>query len=256
MRLDIKDLEYSYSVKSSHYLRVLEKISFTISDHELICILGPNGAGKSTLLKCMNKVLIPDKGSVTLDGTDIKDMGRKEIARKIGYVPQINEVSGLTVFDTVLLGRYPHIKWHVSSRDLGAVNSILQKLNLTHLAMRLTSELSGGEVQKVSTARALVQEPELLLFDEPTSSLDLKNQVNTLELIRRVVTEHKVSAVLTMHDLNIALRYCDRFIFLKSGRIFADCRKKDVTPAIVEEVYNIPVSLEFIKNIPVIIPAV
>ena len=249
MILEIKSMNFSYSS-----IEILKKINLNINQHELVTILGPNGVGKTTLLKCINKLLKPSSGKILLNGNDILQMSQIEIAKKIGYVSQTNEKYRMTVFDAVMLGRYPYIKWGISGSDLQKVNSIIHILNLEKLTLRFLDELSGGELQKVCVARALVQEPELLLFDEPASNLDLKSQLEIMDLIRSVVTNHKVSAVLTLHDLNTALRYSDRLVFLKSGEIYSYCQPKDITEQLIEDVYGVPVILMKHGELPFIIP--
>jgi iron complex transport system ATP-binding protein len=134
------------------------------------------------------------------------------------------------------------------------VDAIIRRLGFAHLALRHIDQLSGGELQKVAVARALVQEPRLLLLDEPTSSLDLKNQVEILTLIRRVVDEHRVAAVMTMHDLNTALRFADSFLFVKDGRIHAQGDAGTVSPDLIAEVYGIPVQVHQVGGAPMVVP--
>jgi len=247
--LNIRGICFSY--KSDE---VLSDITFSLREQEILAILGPNGSGKSTLLKCMNAILRPGTGTVLLDNTDIRKMKGRQIARRIGYVPQRSESSRMTAFDSILLGRMPYIRWRPEERDINVVNAAIEKLGLTKLALRHINEMSGGELQKVSIARALVQEPKILLLDEPTSSLDLRNQVYILKLIREIVTGHRLAGVMTMHDLNMALRYADRFIFLKDGSIYAAVNRNEITPEIIEAVYGLAVSVEHHRNEVIIIP--
>ncbi|MGL1932283.1 MAG: ABC transporter ATP-binding protein [Desulfotalea sp.] len=249
MILDIKNLSFGYNGQ-----QVLRDINMSVKPGQLLAILGPNGVGKTSLLKCLNKIHKPKSGTILVENFDLLRMKPNEIALKIGYVAQKNESSRLTVFDAVLMGRKPHIRWKVSEHDIKVVNSALEHLDLQHLELRYIDELSGGELQKVAIGRALVQEPSLLLFDEPTSSLDLKNQMCILSIIKRIVVEHKVAAVMTMHDINSALRFADRFCFIKGGKVFASGECSQVTSDIIEEVYGLPVSIHNIDNNPVISP--
>ncbi|MFP4317247.1 MAG: ABC transporter ATP-binding protein [Desulfovibrionales bacterium] len=249
MILEIDGVSFTYS---SH--PVLENIRFTVGAGELLAILGPNGVGKTTLLRCINAIHRPDRGSILIRGREILTMHPGAIAREVGYVAQRSEPARLTVYDAVLMGRKPHIRWRVSEEDLKIVDAALGRLDLKRLALRHIDQLSGGELQKVSVARALVQEPGLLLLDEPTSSLDLKNQVAILRMIRRVVDEHRIAAVMTMHDLNTALRYADACLFLKDGRIFAHGKTADVTADMVEQVYDVPVEIHHCNGTPVVVP--
>jgi iron complex transport system ATP-binding protein len=206
-------------------------------------VLGPNGVGKTTLLKCINAIHRPKGGAIYVDDKDVLKLSPMEVARKVGYVAQRNEPSRMTAFDAVLMGRRPHVRWGVSEHDLQKVDAALRQINLNDLSMRYVDQMSGGELQKVAIARALVQEPRLMLLDEPTSSLDLKNQVEILGLIRRVVTEHKLASVMTMHDLNTAFRYSDKCILLKNRKIFFAGSPAEVDAGIIEAVYGLPVDI-------------
>lgn len=249
MMLSVNDVSFQY--KS---VPVLDAVNFQIACHEVVSILGPNGVGKTTLLKCMNAILKARSGAIYIDGENVLDLPSMEIARRLGYVAQKNETSRTTAFDAILLGRRPHIVWKVTEHDLKLTNAAIIRLNLQDLSLRYINELSGGELQKVSIARALVQEPRVLLLDEPTSSLDLKNQIEILQTIREVVATHEVSAVMTMHNLNMALRYSDKFIFLKDGSVFAAGGPDIITPDIIEAVYGVPVEIETHRGAPVVIP--
>ncbi len=249
MILNVEGLRFSY-----RSAQVLNDVEFSIKEHEIVAIMGPNGVGKTTLLKCINTILKPTGGSVMVHNREITSLSQKEVAKNIGYVSQKNSAGGITVFDAVLLGRYPHIGWNTTSKDTSIVEQMLENLNLTHYALHSVDELSGGELQKVCTARALVQEPKILLLDEPTSALDLKNQLEILSLIKRVVSEQKVTAIMTMHDINLALRYADKFLFVKDGSIYAHCSREEITSDIIEHIYSVPVTLHTINNQPIIIP--
>ncbi len=249
MILDIEGLVFSYN---SH--PVLDSVRFSLRAGELLAILGPNGVGKTTLLKCINAIHRPRGGTIMLDGRDLLCMTPGRIARDVGYVAQRTEAARLTVFDAVLMGRTPHIRWKVSEKDLRMVDAVLERLGLKALALRHIDRLSGGELQKVAVARTLVQEPRLLLLDEPTSSLDLQNQMSIMGMIRRVVDEHGIAAAMTMHDLNTALRHADRFLLLKQGSIYAHGRSADLTGDMVEKVYGLPVDVHEVGGRPFIIP--
>lgn len=249
MILDVNGVAFTYRSTP-----VLREITFDLQPRQILAILGPNGVGKTTLLKCMNAILRPKAGSVLVGGTDLLKTDRMEIARNVGYVPQRCEAGRMTVFDAVLLGRRPHIGWNVTGADIRIVEAAIRMLHLEDLTLRHIDEVSGGELQKVSIARALVQEPRVLLLDEPTSSLDLKNQLEILGIVRRVAEEHDVAAVMTMHDLNMALRYADRFILLKDGVIHAAGSPDVVTPGIIEAVYGVPVTVERYNGFRFVVP--
>lgn len=222
---------------------VLNDLGFSLGCGQILSILGPNGVGKTTLLRCLNAMIRPWAGVVQVEEMDVFRRSRADIAKKLGYVAQRSEAGRMTVFDAVLLGRKPHLRWRVSPEDLTKVDAILNRLGLAHLALRHVNEMSGGEWQKVCIARALVQEPRVLLLDEPTSSLDLKNQLDILDTIRRAIQEHEIIAVMTMHDLNLAFRFTDRFLFLKGGRIFAQGVPEEVTAEMVAAVYGVHVDI-------------
>ena len=169
-------------------------------------------------------------------------------------MPQRHEGGRFTVFDAVILGRKPHITWDVTSQDLEIVNRIIKMMGLEPFSLRYIDELSGGELQKVVIARALAQEPRVMLLDEPTSNLDLKNQLDVLRIIRTVVKEQQIVALVTMHDLNLAIRFANKFIFLKKGTIFAAGGFEIITPENIEEVYAVPVAVEEYHSIPVVVP--
>lgn len=249
MILQVKGLDFRYKKRY-----VLKDINFHVFENELVAILGPNGVGKTTMLRCINSILKPENGSIILGEREISSMTPGDIARLISYVPQRNEQNRLTAFDSILLGRKPHIGWKIMEDDLKKVDAVIQNLGLRDLAVRYIDEMSGGELQKVSIARALVQEPKLLLLDEPTSSLDLKNQLEILKFIRHVVKGHNMTALMTMHNINTALRYADRCIFLKDSNIFESVKVKDISPETIKEVYGVNVTVEFHKGNPFIIP--
>ncbi|MBN1523180.1 MAG: ABC transporter ATP-binding protein [Spirochaetales bacterium] len=250
MSLSIHNLSYGYKQQE-----VLDRIAFKTNTHSITALLGPNGAGKSTLLKCINRILPYKKGTVLIDKNDVAALSGRQRAQRIGYVSQKTESVHMTVFDAVLLGRHPYMGNRVSKKDLSMVQSILKKLGMEPFALRSTDELSGGELQKVSIARALVQEPGLLLLDEPVSSLDLKNQIEILRLIAAIVKSHDVNAVMSVHDINCAIHYADTLIFLKDHHIHTVCKKNEVTKKIIQEVYDIEVTIHQTDDYPVVIPA-
>jgi iron complex transport system ATP-binding protein len=249
MILEVNGVEFQYRSKE-----VLTDIRFHLKKNEILAILGPNGVGKTTLLKCMNAILKPKSGTILVDKEDVLKLEQIDIARRMGYVPQRCECARLTAFDAILLGRMPHIKWNITTEDVMLVEATIRKLHLEELALRYIDELSGGELQKVGIARAIAQNPKLLLLDEPTSSLDLKNQLEILNIVKDVVRKENVSAVMTMHDLNLAFRYADKFLFLKNGTIFAAGSMGEITPQTIEEVYGVPVTIQNYMDVSVVIP--
>ena len=249
MILSIDGIKFKYNGRP-----VLEDVIFEVQKGEVVAILGPNGVGKTTLLRCINGILKPSSGAVLVENENVLRLDAMAVARRIGYVAQSQTPGKLTAFDAILMGRRPHIRFRISKKDLQIVDGAIKSLYLEKLAMRHIDRMSGGELQKVAVGRALVQEPKLLLLDEPTSNLDLKNQVEILKLIRRVVREHAVCAVMTLHDLTTALRFSDKCLFLKNGGIHAAVAPQEVTADIIKEVYDIAVEIHYHKGFPLVIP--
>ena len=250
MILSVDDLHFSYGETP-----ILKNISLSVKNQEMVMILGPNGSGKTTLLRCLNGINRPQKGTITLEDKNMRRMSGREIARRIGYVPQSSEKVRLTAFDAILLGRRPYVGWRLAESDIKKVDVIIHTLGLDELALRYLDEMSGGELQKVTIARALVQEPRILLLDEPISSLDVKNQIEIMETMKHIIKGHGLSAVMSLHDLTMALRYGDRFVFMKKGEIRYVLAKDEISPQVIADIYDISVDIEFVHGSPVIIPA-
>lgn len=243
---------------SFHYgnSRVLEDVNLTVGDGEVVSVLGPNGAGKSTLIKCIAGILRPKKGTVLVGEREITGLAPLERAQLIGYVPQ-SPVDGFpfTVFETVLMGRRPYMGWGPSEQDLEAVSETLALLGLERFTLRHATELSGGERQRVLLAQALAREPEVLLLDEPTANLDLRGQLEALELVGEVVKERGIAAIVVLHDVNLASRFSDRIVFLHQGRVFAEDEPSSVlTPANVKAVYGVEAVSSSALGSPYIVP--
>lgn len=194
--LKVKNLSFQYG---SH--QVLEDIDFAAPYGHCVAVLGNNGAGKSTLIKCLNKILSPRSGEVFLDERNLYTMSRTNLAKELAYVAQQSETARFTVYDTVMLGRKPYIKLSPSKKDYEIVHQMLEKLELTQIALAYIDELSGGQLQKVMLARALAQQPKVLLLDEPTSNLDLKNQHDMLSLVAEIARKENICVLMVIHDL-------------------------------------------------------
>jgi iron complex transport system ATP-binding protein len=246
--IKVENLIFSYNGT-----QVLKNLNLEIKPGKISAILGPNGAGKSTFLKCLNAILKPKGGCIYIDGVDINRFDLKDIAKKIGYVPQKSNPVLTTVFDYVLLGRKPYISFGIKKEDLRIVENALETLGIEEIAMKKLNQLSGGELQKVVIARAFAQQAKIFLLDEPVNNLDLKSQYELMKLLKRLTFEKEITVVIVLHDINIALRFADEFVFMKEGKIIAKGGKEIVTPELIEEVYGIKVQIEEISGVPVLV---
>lgn len=218
MSLKVTNLSFGYDKKR----RILSDISLEIPQGEILGILGPNGTGKTTFIKCLNNIHTPDVGAVSYNGQCITDLRQKEIAKIIAYVPQyINNVFTMNVMDTVMMGRLPYTVKDYSQQDEEIVFSVIKKMHLKQFAFRNIKEMSGGERQRVFVARALAQQPKIIILDEPTSSLDLYNQLFILHTLTKLAKKNNITIIMTIHDLNLASMFCDKILMLKDTRIFA-----------------------------------
>ncbi|MFW5819008.1 MAG: ABC transporter ATP-binding protein [Desulfovermiculus sp.] len=212
-------------------VRVLESVSFFVPRGELLVVIGPNGSGKSTLLKTLAGILRPQSGHVDILGQDISTRSRREMARKVAFVPQQASVAAsYTVLETVLMGRYPHqgLLGLDSARDMQVAREAMHSTRIDHLQDRSLAQLSGGELQRVLIARALCQEPEIMLLDEPTSSLDLAHQVRVMDLLEELHTKHELTVIMVAHDLNLASLYSERILLLREGTMAGHGPPRDV----------------------------
>lgn len=250
MILSVDDIEFSYQSKN-----VLKNVKFKVNRGEVVSILGVNGAGKSTLLKCINRMLKPKKGAILVDDFNLNQLNGEEIAKKMAYISQNVHGNYSSVFDAVLLGRKPHIKWEVSQGDLEITGKILKLMDLEEYALRYTKELSGGELQKVVIARALVQEPQILLLDEPTNNLDLKNQMAVMKIIKDISKSQNITSIVVMHDLNLTLRFSDKFILLKDGMIYSEGNSDIINSKNILEVYDVNAYVDRYNGIPIVVLA-
>ncbi len=249
MMFNANGVKFSYAGKNT-----LEDITFEVEEGDIVSLLGPNGVGKTTLLKCMDNILHPKSGLVELDKVDLNSMSRNDVAKNIGYVSQRGEVSRMTVFESVLLGRKPHITIDASEKDLRITSKVIDLVGLNDLSMKYIDEISGGEYQLVQIARVFVQQPKIILLDEPTSNLDPSNQHAMMHLIQKIVKNNGMAAVMVVHDLNLAVRHSDKFILMKSGKIYAAGGREIITPENIKAVYNMDSYVEEIHGIPIIVP--
>jgi iron complex transport system ATP-binding protein len=223
-------------------IQAITDFSFSVAEGEIFGLLGPNGSGKSTIVRILSRVLRPYRGSVQLAGRDIKTYGREELARQIAVVPQETRIEmPFTALEVVLMGRSPHLEGmrFESARDLAIAYRAMEQAGVYDLAAREIHELSGGERQRVIFARALAQEPRVLLLDEPTAFLDIKHQVEVYDLVKQLSRQEGVTVVTVLHDLNLAALYCDHIALLKAGHLFCAGEPETVlTYAHIKAVYD------------------
>ena len=218
---------------------ILRDVSFELDSGHFLAVLGNNGVGKSTLLKCINRILTADSGSCRVDGEDLLALSHREIAKHVAFVAQHVPDTQMTVHDMVMLGRRPYMTWGVTEHDHDVVHDAMRYLNLEDMRGRFLNQLSGGERQKVMLARALAQQPKLLLLDEPTSSLDIHNQYQVLKIVQEICRKDGLTAIVVIHDLNLALRFCDRFLLLRQGQVYDAGDWRVLTPEALEQVYQV-----------------
>ena len=250
-KLTVNHLNFSY-----HNARILEDFFMSVQDGQMVSIVGPNGSGKSTLIKCIDRILDPVSGHIMVDRKDILKMKRKEAAQKIAYVPQSSlRVFPHTVFDVVLMGRRPHLGWKSNPADEDKVWEMLKLLGIEGLSLKMFSELSGGQQQKVLIARALAQDTGVLLLDEPTSNLDIWHQIDVMELLRAMIRKQRLTAIIAIHDLNMAARYSDRVLMMKKGKILASGTPDEVfNSENLEAIYGIKANIKHIDDAPFVVP--
>jgi iron complex transport system ATP-binding protein len=248
--VDVTGLQFSYR----RQYPVLQDYTFHINAGGRLAVLGNNGAGKSTLLKCLVRIILPQQGIIRTENDDILKMSRLNLARKIAFVAQNECAVRMTVYDMVMLGRKPYIKWGITAHDKEIVEAVLFKLRMDDMAARFTDELSGGEHQKVMLARAFAQQPKVLLLDEPTASLDMRNQYEVLDLVKEISAEQNMAVIMVIHDINLALRFCNKFMLIKNSKIYACGGEEIITNDTVETVYGIAVDVIDLNGVKVVIP--
>ncbi|MFQ5839677.1 MAG: ABC transporter ATP-binding protein [Candidatus Methylomirabilales bacterium] len=237
--VEVRDLTFAYPGGSESVLR---EVSFAVETGGILGVIGPNSAGKTTLLRLLSGLRGPHTGALRLFGQTFEMMARRAVARIVAVVPQEFQVAfPFTVWEVVLMGRYPWMNGFgfERPRDRAQVDAALNETETRGLAHKYLDQLSGGEKQRVLIARALAQEPQLLLLDEPTVHLDLNHQVEVLRLIRALNRQRGLTVLLVSHDLNVAAACCHRLLLLKEGRVMAEGRPEEVMqPEILESTYG------------------
>lgn len=248
--LNVQNLTYRYGKRSP---MVLRGVDLSLKQGEIGIVLGKNGSGKTTLFKTILGIQKPLGGSIRFEGEDLMKLSRIERARRIAYVPQDIRFGALTVFDSILMGRISFFGMKAGSEDVAAVEKIMVDMGLTEFSQRNVEQLSGGERQKIAIARAMAQEPKLMIFDEPTGNLDIANEHLIIEEAKKLAREKNISILSSLHDLNQALHFGDRFFFMKDGVVKYACGKQEITESVIRDIYGISVKIVEIDNRRVII---
>jgi len=236
MRIELDCVDFSY-----FELQILHGISLDLKEGNLVSIIGPNGVGKSTLIHCINKILTPTGGTVSINGVDNAEISFKDLAKLLGYVPYTSpNTFPISVTDAVLMGRHPHNRQAPTDDDLRIVFQTLEDMGIDELADRQLNELSAGQLQKVILARGLAQEPRALLLDEPTANLDIKHQMGVTRMLRDISHSTGMLVIMICHDLNIAAKYSDWIIMMSEGRIYSEGDPVDtITEQAISDVYGV-----------------
>lgn len=243
--LKVENLKFRYSKFSRP---VLNGASLELNPGEIGILLGKNGSGKTTLFKNILGINKPDSGQILFEGENLLKMSRKERARRIAYVPQDIHFGALTVFDSIMLGRISYFGLKSGDEDYKAVEKIMVDMHLESYAFRMVDELSGGERQKIAIARAMAQEPKLMVFDEPTGNLDIANEQLIIEEARKLAKEQNIAILSSLHDLNQALTFGDKFFFLKNGVVTYAGGREIITPEVVKDTFDVDVRIREIDG--------
>jgi len=238
--LNVENLTFQYSKFSRP---VLKGASLELKAGEIGIVLGKNGSGKTTLFKNILGIHKPGSGKIQFENEDLLKLPRKERARRIAYVPQDIHFGALTVFDSIMLGRISYFGLKSGDEDYRAVEKILMDMHLEEFAFRNVDELSGGERQKIAIARAMAQEPKLMVFDEPTGNLDLANEQLIMQEAKKLAREKNISILSSLHDLNQALYFGDKFFFLKNGVVKYAGGREIITPEVVKDIFDVDVRI-------------
>ncbi len=234
---------------------VLENVNLCIEKGKITTLLGPNGSGKTTLLSSINGIVKPVNGEIYINGIDVLKLKTRELSRIIATVPQLyNGSFNFTVYDMILLGRSPHIGYLPKKKDKDKADEVIELIGIGHLRNKQLNRLSGGERQLVMIARAIAQETEIMLLDEPTSYLDLKNQLKVLSLVKYINQTQNVTCVMTLHDPNQALMYSDNIVMFNKGKIQTGNLKEMITVEQILDVYGVEAEVVNISEKKYVIP--
>lgn len=248
--LKINNLCFKYHKNSNN---ILNNLSLELNDNKLGIILGKNGSGKSTLFKNIVGILKNNSGNIILNNENLNDLNRNKRALKIAYVPQDIIFGDLVVFDAILSGRVAYFQINPSKEDYKKVNEIIKEMNLEDFAFKNVNELSGGEKQKIAIARALVCEPELLVFDEPTGNLDIGNERLILKELNKILEKKNIMILLSVHDINLALEFSDVIFLMGDGNIKYSVNRDNITEEMLSEIFDVCVRIKEIDNKKIVI---
>lgn len=237
--LKIENLHFSYGGEQD----VLRGANLELGQGQVGILLGRNGSGKTTLFKSLLGIAKPQKGSITFNGEDLLKMSRVQRARRIAYVPQDIRFGELSVFDSVLMGRISYFGMQAGREDHEAVEGLLEDMGLLELAHRNVTELSGGERQKIAIARAMAQQPQMMVFDEPTGNLDIANEQLIIREAKKLAQKQNIAILSSLHDLNQALALGDTFFFLKEGVVKYAGGREVFTPEVIKDIFDADVEL-------------
>ena len=249
--LSVENLTFRYKMRGRP---VLDGINLELKQGEIGILLGRNGSGKTTLFKNILGIHHPVSGSIRFDGEELSRLPRRERARRIAYVPQDIRFGALTVFDSILMGRVSYFGMKAGLSDYEAVEKIMADMGLEAFAHRNVEELSGGERQKIAIARAMAQEPKLMVFDEPTGNLDIANEHLIIEEAKKLAREKGISILSSLHDLNQALHFGDKFFFMKDGIIKYAGGSEVFTEEVIRDIFDIDVRIRCIDGKTVVLP--
>lgn len=248
--LSVENLTFRYSRQGAP---VLNGVNLELKQGEIGILLGKNGSGKTTCFKNILGILSPSGGSIRFDGEDLLKMPRRERARRIAYVPQDIHFGALSVFDSILMGRVSYFGLKASHEDYLAAERIMVEMHLEDFAQRNVEELSGGERQKIAIARAMAQEPKLMVFDEPTGNLDIANEQLIIEEAKKLAKEKNIAILSSLHDLNQAMYFGDKFFFLKNGVIAHAGGQEVIRENVIKDIFDINVRIVEIEKQKVIL---
>ena len=248
--LSVENVTFRYNRQGPDVLR---GVNLELKPGEIGILLGRNGSGKTTLFRNILGILNPRSGSIRFEGEDLRKLSRAQRARRIAYVPQDIRFGALSVFDSVLMGRVAYFGMKAGREDYLAVERILRDMGLEAFAQRNVEELSGGERQKIAVARAMAQEPKLMVFDEPTGNLDIANEQQIITEAKRLAREKNIAILSSLHDLNRAMDFGDKFFFLKDGVVKYTGGKECFREDVLRDIFDIDVKIVRVDGQPVIL---